>query len=170
MMGGKHVYRVSYHAGSFYALVEAERREEAVTIAKAHRERKSIFGGNPPKVVREDRYEAVPVSARDIEWAQKFCVGPLTKMPVNKQKGRPRVRKGLAATPTRVEVAMSGNGTILTAAQDGMSPADHSHQRACSRLRRPDQCCTARGSAKGNTNTLGRNLLRPGPGDRIAPA
>ncbi len=70
-------------------------------IARAHREKKPVFGGKPPKAVREDRYEPALASDRDIAWARSFGVGVLTDMPEKSQKGAVLSRKRPVGTPRK---------------------------------------------------------------------
>ncbi len=99
MTDGARIYKVSYHGGSMFALVEAKTPERAVEIARAHREKKSVFGGKPSKSVREDRYEPALANDRDVAWARSFGVGVLTDMPEKPQKGAVRSRKRLGGAP-----------------------------------------------------------------------
>ncbi len=110
------VYKVSYHGGSMFALVEAETPERAAEIARAHREKKSVFGGKPSKTVREDRYEPALASERDVAWARSFGVGVLTDMPEKPQKRAVRSRKALAGTTEGTEAVTRPSGQFGKAA------------------------------------------------------
>ncbi len=117
MSGGARIYKVSYHRGALSALVEAETEERAVEIARAHREKKPVCGGKPPKAVREDRYEPALASERDIAWARSFGVGVLTDMPEKSQKGAVLSRKRPVGTPGRGR----GRGACWRAIRRGRS-------------------------------------------------
>ncbi len=112
----RRAYRVSYHAGSLCALVKAETPERAVEIAKAHREKKSVFGGKPSKTVREDRYEPSLASERDVAWARSFGVGVLTRMPEKLRKGAVRSRKRPAGVSEGAEAVTHPSGQFGEAA------------------------------------------------------
>lgn len=109
------IWKVSYHAGELFALVEAATLDEAVEIAKAHREAKSTFGGNPPRSVLDDIYEATTPTDRDLAWARKCRLGVLTDMPVKNQRGRPRSRKPLEGTPAGVEAERAAPAVSVAA-------------------------------------------------------
>ena len=112
---GKSVWRVSYHDGSLFALVEAATPDEAVEIAKAHREAKSLFGGSPPRSVLDDIYEATTPTDRDLAWARECRLGVLTDMPVKNQRGRPRSRKPPEGTSAGVKAERAAR-TVSAAA------------------------------------------------------
>ncbi len=116
MTDGARIYKVSYHGGALCALVEAETPEQAVEIVRAHREKKSVFGGKPSKIVREDRYEPALASERDVAWARSFGVGVLTDMPEKPQKGAARSRKQLAGAPGGVAATGHAGGQFCEAA------------------------------------------------------
>ncbi len=97
-MSGKRIFKVSYHGGNLYALVETDLAQRAIDIAKAHRLRKRVFSGHPPKEVLDGHYEATAATERDIAWTASFGGRPLTDMPAKPRKGAP-VRVGRAPTP-----------------------------------------------------------------------
>ncbi len=116
MTDGKRIYRVSYHGGSLFALVEVGTEERALEVARAHREKKHIFRDKPPKSVREDHYEAAPATEHDIKWARKFGIGAFTDMPSKNGKGRPRSRKRPAGTSEGAEAMTRAGGAFGEAA------------------------------------------------------
>ena len=87
-MAGTATWRVSYHGGNLFSLVEADMPERAVEIAKAWRERKRLWSGKPPPEVLGDEYTIRPATDRDIEWAAKFGCKPYTTMPPPR-RGKP---------------------------------------------------------------------------------
>lgn len=102
-MDGKRIYKMNFHNGELFSLVEAAGPDEAVEIAKAHREAKSLFGGNPPRSVLDDIYEATTPTDRELAWARECRLGVLTDMPVKNQRGRPRSRNGVGGVLAGVE-------------------------------------------------------------------
>ena len=82
-----HIWRISYHGGEMFALVEAAMPDEAVEIAKAHRLAKHRYRKNlgpPSKAVLNDIYEATAASDRNISWCRQIGVGIQTGMPPKK--------------------------------------------------------------------------------------
>lgn len=101
MTAGKHIFKVEYHAGELFALVEAETPEAAVEIAKAHRLRKfgcsERLSTRPPQAVLDDTYTVIEATESDIAWCHKCRVGVLTGMPVEPDKGGLQPRKAVRA-------------------------------------------------------------------------
>ncbi len=117
MTDGKRIYRVSYHGGSLFSLVEVGTEERALEIAKAHRETKRVFKGHPPREVIEDHYDVATATEREIAWARKFGAGVYIDMPEKPPKGRPRARKRLSGTSDTPEhTRRAGGGTFSEAA------------------------------------------------------
>ncbi len=115
MMDDMRVSKVSYHGGSMFALVKAATPEQAVEIAKAHREKKRLWS-QAPQAVLSDRYEVVLATERDIAWARKHGSGVLTDMPAKPRKTVLRARKPLAGVSVGAEATTRVSGTIGEAA------------------------------------------------------
>ncbi len=121
MSGGARIWKVSYHRGALFALVETETPEQAIEIAKAHRlhkfGRRKGLASKPPKSVLADRYEVALASERDIAWSRGFGIGTFVDMLSESRKGRPRSRKAPAAgTPEGAEATTRAGGQIGEAA------------------------------------------------------
>ncbi len=92
----KPIFKVSYHGGELFALVVAATPDEAVEIARAHRQAK--FRGTPPTSVGEDNYEVSAPTERDIRWCHECQTGVQTGMPPRKRtKGGTLSDRGLRA-------------------------------------------------------------------------
>ena len=97
----KRIFRVGYHGGNLYALVECDTPERAVEIAKAHRLRKfarSSRLGRPSKSVLADSYEPTIATDRDIAWFARAGIVTRTDMPVANDKRAASPRKRLSGT------------------------------------------------------------------------
>ena len=97
-MDGKRIYKVSYHQGSLFALVETDSPDEAVEIARAHRKAKRVWKGTPPASLDTDAYTVSTPSERDIRWCHECGVGVQTGMPSSSRRnGAPGRGSGLRA-------------------------------------------------------------------------
>ena len=97
-MSGKRVYKVSYHDGELFSLVETDSPDEAVMIAKAHRKAKRVWKGTPPASLDTDAYTVSTPSERDIRWCHECGVGVQTGVPArSRRKGTLARVEGLRA-------------------------------------------------------------------------
>ena len=98
MTDGMTLWKVSYHGGEMFALVEAATPDAAVEIAKAHRRAKRVWRGDPPASLDIDAYTVNTPSERDIRWCQECGVGVQTGMPArSRRKGTLARVEGLRA-------------------------------------------------------------------------
>ena len=98
MTDGMTLWKVSYHGGGMFALVEAATPEVAISTAKAHRKAKRVWRGDPPASLDADAYTVNTPTERDIRWCHECGVGVQTGVPArSRRKGTPARVEGLRA-------------------------------------------------------------------------
>ncbi len=86
-MDGKRVWKVSYHGGELFALVEAATSDAAVEIARTHRQAKFRSSGKrPTKIVLDDIYDVSVPAESDFAWCSKMGIGVQIGMPPRKAR------------------------------------------------------------------------------------
>ncbi len=98
-MDGATIWKVSYHSGEMFALVEAATPDAAVEIAKAHRIARFRYSGKrPTKIVLDDIYTVSAPVESDFSWCSKMGVGlQIGKPPRKTRKGGTLSDRGLRA-------------------------------------------------------------------------